>query len=109
MNLYMVRHGQAAGGGENRFSGSADPPLTEVGEAMALAFAAAYSSMKWEAIYTSPMLRTLDTAAALCRRTGIQATVEEGLKEVDYGEWEGLRQEEAKKRWPEAFAYWADD
>jgi len=109
MNLYMVRHGQTAASRENRFSGSSDPPLTEIGEAMAQAFAAAYGSMKWAAIYTSPMLRTRQTAAALERATGIQARVEAGLREIDYGEWEGLRQDEVKQRWPEAFEYWAAD
>ena len=85
------------------------PPLTAVGEAMAQAFAQAYASLKWDAIYTSPMLRARQTADALCRLTGVQATVEDGLKEIDYGEWEGLRQDEVKERWPEAFEYWADD
>ena len=109
MNLYMVRHGQTASSRENRFSGSSDPPLTEVGEAMALAFARAYASVDWQAIYTSPMLRTRQTADAVCRLTGLQAVVEDGLKEIDYGEWEGLRQADVKERWPEAFAYWAHD
>ena len=109
MNLYMVRHGQTAASRENRFSGSSDPPLTAVGEAMAQAFARAYASLTWDAIYTSPMLRTRQTADALFRLTGVQAIVEEGLKEIDYGEWEGLRQDEVKERWPEAFEYWADD
>jgi broad specificity phosphatase PhoE len=109
MNLYMVRHGQTAASRENRFSGSSDPPLTAVGEAMAQAFAQAYASLEWGAIYTSPMLRARQTADALCRLTGVQATVEDGLKEIDYGEWEGLKQDEVKERWPEAFAYWADD
>ena len=49
MNLYMVRHGQTASSRENRFTGSSDPPLTAVGEAMALAFAQAYASMTWAA------------------------------------------------------------
>jgi broad specificity phosphatase PhoE len=109
MNLYMVRHGQTAASRENRFSGSSDPPLTAVGEAMAQAFARVHASLTWDAIYTSPMLRTRQTADALCRLTGVQAIVEEGLKEVDYGEWEGLRQDDVKERWPEAFEYWADD
>lgn len=109
MNLYMVRHGQTAASRENRFSGSSDPPLTAVGEAMALAFAQAYASVDWQAIYTSPKQRTRQTADALCRLTGRQAVVEDGLKEIDYGEWEGLRQAEVKERWPEAFAYWAYD
>jgi alpha-ribazole phosphatase len=109
MNLYMVRHGQTAASRENRFSGSSDPPLTAVGEAMAQAFARAYASLTWEAIYTSPMVRTRQTADALCRLAGVQATVEDGLREVDYGEWEGLRQDEVKERWPQAFEYWAED
>jgi alpha-ribazole phosphatase len=109
MNLYMVRHGQTADSRENRFSGSSDPPLTMVGEAMVQAFAEAYASLTWDAIYTSPMLRARQTADPLCRLTGVQATLEDGLKEIDYGEWEGLRQAEVKQRWPEAFDYWADD
>ena len=109
MNLYMVRHGQTAASRENRFTGSSDPPLTAVGEAMAEAFARAYASSTWAAIYTSPMLRARQTADALVRLTGVQATVEDGLKEIGYGEWEGLRQEDVKQRWPEAFEHWADD
>jgi probable phosphoglycerate mutase len=109
MNLYMVRHGQTAASRENRFSGSSDPPLTAVGEAMAEAFAQAYASMKWDAIYTSPMRRARQTAEPLSRLTGVRAIVEDGLKEIDYGEWEGLRQADVKQRWPEAFEHWADD
>ena len=109
MNLYMVRHGQTAASRENRFSGSSDPPLTSVGESMAEAFAEAYASLTWDAIYASPMLRTRQTADALCRLTGLQAHLEDGLKEIDYGEWEGLRQAEVRERWPDAFEYWADD
>jgi alpha-ribazole phosphatase len=109
MNLYMVRHGQTAASRENRFSGSSDPPLTAVGEAMAQAFAMTYASLTWDAIYTSPMLRTRQTADALLRLTGVHAIVEEGLREIDYGEWEGLRHDEVKQRWPEAFEHWADD
>jgi probable phosphoglycerate mutase len=109
MNLYMVRHGQTAASRENRFSGSSDPPLTPIGESMAEAFARAYAPLTWDAIYTSPMLRTRQTAEALSRHTGVAPTVEDGLKEVEYGEWEGLRQDEVKARWPDAYEYWATD
>ncbi|MEO7157935.1 MAG: histidine phosphatase family protein, partial [Vicinamibacterales bacterium] len=61
MNLYLVRHGQTAASRDNRFSGSSDPPLTAAGEAMAEEFAKAYASLTWDAIYTSPMLRTRQT------------------------------------------------
>jgi probable phosphoglycerate mutase len=109
MNLYMVRHGQTAASRENRFCGSSDPLLTAAGEAMAQAFAQAYASLRWDAIYSSPMRRARQTADALGGLTGVQVAIEDGLKEIDYGEWEGLRHDEVKVRWPNAFEYWADD
>jgi len=109
MNLYMVRHGQTEASRDNRFSGSSDPALTPAGEAMAQAFAKAYASVKWDAIYTSPMLRTRQTADPLCQLVDLQPTIEDGLKEIAYGDWEGLKQNEVKARWPEAFEYWAND
>ena len=107
--MYLIRHGQTAASRENRFSGSSDPPLTEVGEAMAAAFAQAYAPLGWDAIYTSPMLRTRQTADALCALTGAAPIVEEGLREIDYGQWEGLPVEDVQARWPAEYAYWADD
>src|SRR5687768_18021177 len=76
---------------------------------MAEAFAKAYASLKWEAIYTSPMARARQTAEALARLTGTAPIIEDGLKEIAYGEWEGLTVEDVKARWPNAYAYWADD
>ncbi len=109
MELYLVRHGQTASSRENRFTGSSNPPLTAVGEAMAESFARAYAGLRWEAIYVSPKLRALQTAEPLCRLAGVPATVEEGLAEIAFGEWEGLKLDEAEMRWPAEFAYWAAD
>src|SRR5688500_9449911 len=76
---------------------------------MAESFASAYAATTWDAIYTSPMIRARQTAAPLERLTGVTATVEDGLTEIAYGEWEGLTVDEVKARWPEAYDYWADD
>jgi probable phosphoglycerate mutase len=109
VNLYLVRHGQTEFSRENRFCGTSDPALTKVGSEMAEAFAKAYASLKWEAIYTSPMVRARQTADALARPAGTTPIIEDGLKEIAYGEWEGLTVDAVKARWPEAYAYWADD
>lgn len=109
MHLYMIRHGQTPASRENLFSGSIDPPLTDVGQAMAVAFANAYANVPWTAFYCSPMLRTRQTLAPLASRTAIEPVLEDGLREIHYGEWEGMNQDEVKARWPEAFAYWAAD
>lgn len=109
MNLYLVRHGQTEFSRENRFCGTTDPPLTDVGQAMAAAFAKAYAATTWAAIYTSPMIRARQTAEPLERVAGVTAMVEDGLTEIAYGEWEGLTVDEVKTRWPDAYEYWAED
>lgn len=76
---------------------------------MAEAFATAYAPVPWEAIYTSPMLRARQTTDALTRLTGATPIIEDGLTEIAYGEWEGLTVDDVKARWPDAYAYWADD
>src|SRR6185295_1245453 len=109
MKLYMIRHGQTPASRENLFSGSIDPPLTEIGQAMAEAFARAYAHVAWTAFYCSPMLRTRQTLAPLAQQSGIEPVLEDRLREIHYGEWEGLNQDEVKTRWPDEFAYWAMD
>lgn len=109
MNLYLVRHAQTPASRDNRLSGSIDPPLTEVGQAMAEALAASYGRLPWAAVYCSPMLRARQTAEPLCRVAGLEPRLEPGLRELHYGEWEGMPQDEVKARWPEAFASWAAD
>lgn len=109
MNLYLVRHGQTPASRENRFSGRIDPPLTDHGHAMAQSLAEAYGGLPWAAVYCSPLLRTRQTVEPLCRRAGVEPLLEPGLREIDYGEWDGMLQDEVKTRWPEAFAYWAAD
>ncbi len=109
MNLYLVRHGQTSFSRENRFCGTSDPALTDSGAAMAESFATAYAAMTWDAIYTSPMIRARQTAAPLERLTSVAATVEAGLTEIAYGDWEGLTVDDVKARWPAAYEYWADD
>jgi probable phosphoglycerate mutase len=109
LELYMIRHGQTDFSRENRFCGAIDPPLNEVGLRMADAFGKAYASMKWTSIFASPRLRARQTANALAHRVNVDVHVEDGLAEIAYGDWEGLRHEDVKAQWPEAYAYWAAD
>jgi alpha-ribazole phosphatase len=109
LELYFLRHGQTDFSRENRFCGSIDPPLNGVGVTMAEAFGAAYAGMTWTAIYASPRGRTRETAEALARRVGVEVSYHEDLTEIRYGEWEGMRHDDVKARWPDAYAYWAAD
>ena len=109
LELWLVRHGQTQFSRENRFCGSIDPPLSEVGERMAQALGAAHGESKWDAIYCSPSTRAQQTVAPLARRAGLTPVLIEGLREISYGEWEGLKHEEAKAQFPAIYEYWAQD
>jgi alpha-ribazole phosphatase len=109
LELFFIRHGQTDFSRENRFCGTIDPPLNEVGLRMADAFGESYAGLTWEAVYSSPSLRARQTADALTRRVGLEIKVEDGLREIAYGDWESLRHEDVKKMWPEAYGYWSAD
>jgi len=109
MIVYLVRHGQTDGSREGRFCGAIDIPLNATGHAMAEALASFYAGEPWTAIYSSPLQRAQETAQPLCKRTGLPLSVEPGLREIEYGTWEGLLPEEARARDPKLFAAWDAD
>ena len=109
LELYLIRHGQTDYSRENRFCGTSNPPLNAIGERMAAAFAEGYGTLAWDAIYASPRLRTRQMAAPLAARAGKHVQLDEGLAEIAYGEWEGLRHDDVKAKSPEAYAYWSAD
>lgn len=108
LTLYLVRHGQTECSRDSRFCGSGvDVPLLPVGEEMAEALADRYAQERWEAIYASPLVRARQTAAPLAARAGLDVRVEDGLREIAYGEWEGFLEAEIRARTPKAFEDWA--
>jgi len=109
LNLYLLRHGQTEASRDRRFSGSIDARLSDLGHEMAEAFAEAYAHGPWRAIYASPQQRALDTAAPLARRTGMDVQIVEDLREIAYGAWEGMLEDEVRQRWPVEYGWWAAD
>ncbi len=90
LTLYLLRHGETELSRQGGFCGDLDPALTEAGALMAADFAAAYADQPWQAIYSSPKQRALCTAQPLCKRLGMDPQVRPGLREISFGEWEGL-------------------
>jgi len=107
LSLHLVRHGQTDYSLANKFCGSIDPPLNATGRAMADALAARWGAEKWAAIYSSPRLRTRETAAPTAARAGVEVRLEEGLREIAYGEWEGRSESEVEAADGERFRAWA--
>ncbi|WP_211125958.1 bifunctional RNase H/acid phosphatase [Streptomyces yatensis] len=105
----LLRHGETPLTPEKRFSGSGgtDPGLSDVGRHQAERVAAALAARGTiQAIVTSPLRRCRETADAVARRLGLDVRVEEGLRETDFGAWEGLTFAEVKERYPDDLEAW---
>lgn len=106
LTLYLLRHGETPYSQTGGYCGSLDPELTPEGYAMAQEFAEAYASLPWEAIYVSPMKRTIATAQPLCDAIAQDMQLRDGLKEIHYGEWEGQTPEYVKEHYNDDYVRW---
>jgi 2,3-bisphosphoglycerate-dependent phosphoglycerate mutase len=106
--ILLARHGETDWNRTSRFQGHADPPLNRTGRRQAAELAAALADEELAAVYSSPLRRALETAAAVAAAHGLAVTALEALREVDVGSWEGLTSAEVERRFPEQFARWLD-
>lgn len=88
--IVFARHGQTAPNRDRQLLGRGDPPLTEQGRVQVERLAGAVAALKPAALFTSPLARARETAAAIAAGCGLPVVVDDLLMEVDYGEWEGL-------------------
>jgi probable phosphoglycerate mutase len=105
----LLRHGETPLTPQKRFSGSGgtDPSLSDVGREQAERVAAALAARGTvQAIVASPLTRTRQTAAAVAARLGLDVAIEDGLRETDFGAWEGLTFAEVQERYPEDLKTW---
>ncbi|MGK7910351.1 MAG: histidine phosphatase family protein [Synechococcus sp.] len=109
--LYFLRHGQTAYSRTGGFCGTpeSDPGLTADGICMAEAFAQAYRSIPWKAIFSSPLCRALQTAEPLSQATGLNVQTREGLAEVSYGGWEGRHPSVINREFHDDYVRWLTD
>ncbi|TRV82051.1 bifunctional RNase H/acid phosphatase [Streptomyces sp. 130] len=107
--LVLLRHGETALTPQKRFSGSGgtDPALSPAGldqaERAASAFAARGTVRE---IVSSPLRRCRETAGAVAARLGLEVRVEDGLRETDFGAWEGLTFAEVRERYGDDLDAW---
>ncbi|MET7782786.1 bifunctional RNase H/acid phosphatase [Streptomyces mirabilis] len=105
----LLRHGETPLTPQKRFSGSGgtDPSLSDVGREQAERVAAALAARGTvQAIVASPLTRTRQTAAAVAARLGLDVAIEDGLRETDFGAWEGLTFAEVQEQYPEDLKTW---
>lgn len=109
--LILVRHGETAMTVQGRYSGRGDVPLSEQGEAQAMAAAGRVAGISRDvtAVVSSPLSRCTRTAELIAAELGnVTVTVMPELIECDFGDWEGLTFAEVRERWPEELDRWLD-
>ncbi|WP_320774908.1 bifunctional RNase H/acid phosphatase [Streptomyces sp. CRN 30] len=105
----LLRHGETPLTPQKRFSGSggSDPSLSGAGRHQAERVAAVLAARGTiQAVVTSPLARCRETAGIVAARLGLDVTVEDGLRETDFGAWEGLTFAEVRARHPEDMDAW---
>lgn len=99
--LCLVRHGETDWNAARRLQGSIDIPLNDTGCAQAAATAQQLRTEHFDAIYSSDLTRALDTARQIAGKLGISPRITPGLRERDYGAFQGLTHDEAHARYPQ--------
>ncbi len=102
-DLYVIRHGQTEWNVAGRYQGQQDSPLTAIGRAQAQAVAGLVPTTGVQA-FTSPLGRAKATAALVFQGTKRTAQEDTRLREVAFGDWEGLSWDDVAARWPDRAA-----
>jgi broad specificity phosphatase PhoE len=101
--LYLVRHGQSAGNAEGRFGGHSPTPLSELGHQQAKLAAQILAKEKIDAIYTSDLLRAVQTAEPLAKMLDLPIVKTSAFRERHVGVLEGLTFDESKEAFPKDY------
>jgi len=110
MLQYLVRHGQSVSNVEERVQGQEDVALSDLGRTQAEAVAAwagrVHAASPIAEVWSSPLCRARDTAAAIATRIGRPVLVEDDLRELHAGIFQGHLWAELEVLFPEAVSLW---
>ncbi len=94
MRILLIRHGETDWNRTHRFQGRSDLPLNQMGREQAHALALGLKDQSLTAIYSSPLVRAVETARLIgVFHPSVPFFKEGGLAEMDLGEFEGMEAE----------------
>lgn len=106
MKIIFARHGESTANTLHVFSNrDAVHPLTEKGKTQAKELSVRLADIPFAKIYSSPVLRAVETIRFICEKNGRGFTITEALREFDVGEFEGRSDAEA---WSDFTKLWND-
>lgn len=96
--IYLLRHGEIETDEGGSYTGQMDLPLTRRGVAQAEKWKEYLAFVDFKEIYSSDLCRCLDTAHIIA--CGKEIVARKALREIALGEWEGLRREAVREKYP---------
>ena len=109
MKLILVRHGQTESNRLGKIQGVNNAPLTCLGREQANAVGRALALDAPFALYSSPLLRAMQTAQAIGTHNDARPIEIDDLAEMDVGEFEGLSGPQLRERFPDVMRMWDRD
>jgi len=103
--LLLIRHAEVEEAMQKRVFGRLDVELSDAGRERAERLARTLAAEPIAAVYSSPLRRALDTAAPLTHELGLEPIVVDDLRELDFGDLEGLTLAEIEERFPHVVAW----
>lgn len=107
--VFMVRHGSTVLSTEDRFAGATDVALSDEGRAQTQRLAERLAAEKINAIFASPLGRTIETGRILALPHSLEVQPRDGLREISHGRWEQMTRHEVEAKYPEEAAEWEKD
>jgi len=107
--VYIIRHAEALGNIDETFQGRIDKPVTEKGHKQLEALSERFKDIHIDVIYSSPLIRTRETADAVNKYHGLEIIYDEGLIEIDGGVWEGVKWAEIPEKYPLEYRLWTKE
>jgi broad specificity phosphatase PhoE len=104
LTIHLLRHAETEASREHRFCGVRDCALSELGRRQVEALVRYWTENgDLRTVYSSPLSRCRLPAEAIAGDRGVPLHIEEDLREIDHGEWDGRREDDVKAAEPEAF------
>ena len=107
--LILVRHGETVHNVAGIAQGWGDSELSERGQQQVARLAEQVRHYEPDAIYSSPLMRAMTTAQSIATVTGLPVQTLDGLREMNYGRWEGQRFLEVRKKDEEIYRRWISE
>lgn len=102
--IVLVRHGETEGESSKRFHGSKDVDLSSEGQAHMREVAREFSADVFDRVVASPLRRSWHAAQIVGR--GRSVAIEADFREIDFGRWEGLTEQEIQATDPVLYEDW---